>query len=1276
MTQHDDATTPFAPAARLPPPAYPTSEIVLAAPPVLTDAGRTTLIVRLLPVLMAVATVGMMLAVFRAGSGSGRHPMLLLFPVMMLLSAVISAVSGRDSRAGHTNESRAKYLDYLASLRDNVIQAAAAQHSALLWVHPEPQSLWTLIGDDRMWERRPHDPDFCEIRVGVGPVCSTTLLGPPDSGPAGGADPVTWLALQAFTRAHATIPDAPISIGLQAPAVVLIEGAPTDVRGMLRAVVCQLAVWHTPDDVLIAAATSSPCQWEWLKWLPHNQHPSATDRLGPSRMVYPTLLAAEAALGDLADRTRQVVLIVDNVERDVNPALTGVTVLGIGTATGQPAAVRLNVTATELVIVRVDDDDVSARPDWISLHVALTCARRLAAYRAAGNHRGGGACWQDLVGISELTGFDPAVLWRSSHYRSRLSVPVGATPGGAPVELDIKEAAENGVGPHGLCIGATGSGKSEFLRTVALGMMARNSPEILNLVLVDFKGGATFRGLEHAPHVAAVITNLSDDAVLVERMRDALAGEMNRRQEILRAAGNYVSVAAYQRARRGGAELSALPALFVIVDEFSELLAQQPDFADMFAAIGRLGRSLGVHLLLASQRLDEGRLRGLESHLSYRVCLKTLTVNESRVVLGVADAYHLPNTPGAAYLRAGANELVRFQSAFVSGLCMPASSAPPSHARPAPPVRLFSTAPSGQVNSVGSVLSDCAGGRTVLQTVVERLCLYGPPAHRVWLPPLGTAPTLDTVLRDASCSVGRLRVPIGVVDRPFHQKRTALTVDLAGAAGNVAVVGSPQSGKTTALRTLLTALAVTHCPSQVQFYCLDFGGGVLSALRCLPHTGSVAGRAEPELVARTIAQLESLVRRRERFFGDRGVESMAQYRRLKAEQQADDGFGDVFLVVDGWTDMRRQFESLETLITALAVQGLSFGVHVILSASRWADIRPAIKDAIGTRVELRLGDAAESEIDRKHAQRVPRNNPGRGLCEDGLHMAIALPRLDGVESSTGLSEATLRLGHELHHRYGEIVAPPVLLLPAHIDHQRLVQQAGKELRAAILLGLESHELGLSTVDLGRQSHLLVVGDNECGKTATLRTICREIVRTRTAAQARLFIVDCRRGLLGVVGTEYLGGYAVSAPTVAAVLPEVMGVLQQRMPSAQASPEQLRNRSWWTGPELYVVVDDYDLVATASGNPLAPLVQYLPYAVDLGFHLIVTRRSAGAARAMFEPLLSGLRDAGAMALIMSGSADEGPLIGSVRPTPLPPGRGTLVTRSRADQLVQVGWTPAP
>lgn len=1222
-------TEVFAPAVCHPPPPVETADVNIAAPPELPRSPSSGLLVHLVPVLISLVSLGVMATAFFSGSTVTRSPTFLAFPVMMLGSMIATTVAGRGRRqSGGLDADRVEYLAYLSRLRATVTETAAAQRSSLRWRHPDPATLWTMIGGPRMWERQARDGDFCVIRVGVGTQPLATRLVSPDIPPAELADPVTATALDRFVRAHSTIEEAQIAVNLRAATTVTIDGDAGEARGVLRAMVCQLAVLHPPDQLLIIAVISerNRCHWDWLKWLPHNQHPAVLDRLGSARMVYRSPEEAQQALAGTSGP--RAVVISDRGARVAAGVIADAIILEVG-AGGTPLAIK---HAGETLALE--------RPDQMDALDALICARRLAAYRAeAASRWSEGPGWSDLMGLGDLSRFDPVPLWRSQDRHHCLRVPIGATADGKPLELDIKEPAENGVGPHGLCVGATGSGKSELLRTVALGMMARNSPEVLNLLLVDFKGGATFFDLARAPHVAAVITNLSDDAPLVARMRDALAGEMNRRQQLLRAAG-HSSVAAYDEARRAGMQSAALPTLFIVVDEFSELLSHHPDFADMFVAIGRLGRSLGMHLLLASQRLDEGRLRGLEAHLSYRVCLKTLSASESRIVLGTLDAYQLPNTPGAGYLRCGGDEPTRFQTAFVSGP-LSAPRVDVTAATRSPSVQPFTS------RAVGPITRDAGTRRppaqTVLGAVLDRLSVQGPPAHQVWLPPLGPAPPLGSLLRDSKFPKDSLIAPIGVVDRPFNQSRTPLMVDLSGAAGNVAIVGAPQSGKSTALRTLITALAATHDPRRVQFYCLDFGGGTLAPLRSLPHVGTVAGRAEPALVARMVAEMESIVRSRDLDRTDAASDSARP--------------GDVFLIVDGWATLRHEFEALEEAITSLATQGLSFGVHVVLSASRWADIRPSLKDQIGTRIELRLGDPADSEIDRKRAQQVPRDKPGRGLSDEGLHMLIALP----TDPS------------ELAYRDGESAAPPIQLLPAHVDREAAVHRAGDEFAGRILLGLEERRLQPVTVDFDQHPHLLILGDNECGKTATLRTLCCEIVRTRSAAEAQLFVADYRRSLLGVVESEHLGGYAMSPAALAALLPGALEVLRQRVPPPEVSQAQLRTRSWWSGPDIYVVVDDYDLVAAPTENPLVAITEFLPHARDLGLHLIVARRSGGAARSLFEPLLAGLRDLGCMALVMSGRPDEGALLGC-RPVRLPPGRGVLVARAGDEQLVQVFWSP--
>ncbi len=1266
----------------MPGPPVPGAEVVIAAPPDLPKATPANPVARLMPVLMVFVTVGVMVLFFTSGTASTRNPMYGIFPVMMLASMLGSAAYGArgGNRSAELDRDRSDYLRYIDCLSGAAAETADSQRRALAWTHPNPAALWCLVGHRRMWERSPPDSDFCHARVGLGIQTLATKLVAPELAPPAEADPVTTLAVRRLIRSRCVVADVPVAIALTSFSLVAVDGDRSAVLGLVRAIICQLAVLHSPRHLRILAVTDpvTATDWEWLKWLPHHQDPRRVDSAGPSRLTCDT---APAAAARCAGETGHVVVLLDSasdVGIEALCAMPEVTVLAVGGAMAESESVRLVIGPDGLVRRTETTGQVFARPDTLSADQALVCARRLARYRhvAEAEDPGTGSTprsWPELMGIGDPARIDPATLWQVP--RRRLRVPIGVSDEGGVLELDINEAARGGMGPHGLCVGATGSGKSEFLRTLTLGMIAGHSPDVLNLVLVDFKGGATFLGVESAPHVSAVITNLADEAALVARMKDALSGELMRRQELLRAAGQLASVADYQRARDAGAELPPLPALLIVVDEFSELLTQHPDFADLFVAIGRLGRSLGIHLLLSSQRVDEGRLRGLETHLSYRICLKTFSASESRAVLGVPDAYHLPGTPGAAYLKAATGELVRFQTAFVSAsfrkTAVPGPQIMSTAAEP------FTAAPVGPVRSVAPQTHSAAAPGTLLDTVVGQLAGHGNPACRIWLPPLAGSPPLSAVLtRTAGIA---LSVPIGLVDCPFEQRRDPLIAVLHGSQGHAVIVGGPQAGKSTAVRTLVLALAVTHGPGDVQVYCLDFGGGTLASLEPLPHVGSVAGRTDRELVRRTIAQLDSILRTRVARFRALGIDSIAEYRRLRSTNHpsvTDDPYGDVFLVIDGWGAVRQDFDDLEVMIIALAVQGLSYGVHLILTASRWAELRPALKDQIGTRIELRLGDPAESEMDRRRAQLIAGKSPGHGLTREGREFVIALPRLDTASATSGLAEAIAASGQALHIRHSGRTAAPIELLPQRVPQQSLIAATASGTESGLAIGLAEDDLRPARVDFGEHANLVILGDTECGKTSTLRTICREIVRTQTAESAQLMIIDFRRTMLGVVESEHLAGYAMSAGGVATALAPLLDLLRARMPGDTVTQRQIRDRSWWSGPEIYLVVDDYDLVAASAADPLTPLHDLLPHAKDLGLHVIVARRSGGAARAMFDPLLAVLRDTGCAGLMMSAAADEGVLFGSVRPTPLPPGRGTLITRTRPARLIQVAWIDPP
>ncbi|HEY3479020.1 MAG TPA: type VII secretion protein EccCb, partial [Streptomyces sp.] len=498
--------------------------------------------------------------------------------------------------------------------------------------------------------------------------------------------------------------------------------------------------------------------------------------------------------------------------------------------------------------------------------------------------------------------------------------------------------------------------------------------------------------------------------------------------------------------------------------------------------------------------------------------------------------------------------------------------------------------------------------------------------------------------------------------------------DFSGASGHGVVVGGPQSGKSTMLRTLILSMALTHTPEEAQFYCLDLGGGTLAGLAGLPHVGGVAvARREPDKARRIVAELTTLLTEREGRFRELGIDSMADFRnRRRRGELGQDRFGDAFLVVDSWRSLRDDFEELEVAITRIATQGLSYGIHVVLSASRWSDIRPAIKDMLGTRFELRLGDPTESDIDRRVANTVPAGRPGRGLSRDKQHLITCLPRIDGSGDPETLADGVADAVAKIKSAWTGPPAPEVRLLPQLIGYDDLLEADTARDTRQIPIGVDEERLQPVYLDFTTDPHFYAFADSEAGKTNLLRQIARGITERYTPGEAVIMLVDYRRTMLGFVQGDALLGYAVSSAQLEGMVGDVRGSMERRLPGPEVTQEQLRNRSWWKGPELFILVDDYDLVATSTTNPLRPLADFLPQAKDVGLHLVVVRRAGGGSKALYDPIIGKLREIAAPGLVMSGSRDEGALVGTVRASPLPPGRGTLVTRKFGKQLMQVSW----
>lgn len=1323
-------------------PEMPSGQLQVQPPPQIQPSeGAAGVAMNAIPML---GSLGSIVLVAGLGGRSDNQALRFIAAGMFLFATlgfiVVQIDRQRKQRQQQVTGSRTEYLRYLSTVRTVARDAADQQRRALSWIHPEPAALPALAEDrTRVWERSAADPAFLQVRYGV---CAQPLaldLVPPEGAPIDDVDPASASALHRLLVVHRLQPDLPASIDLRAFDRIEICGGEEDARSMARALLCSATTFASPENLQVAvlATEATLAHWDWVKWLPHAHSQHHNDAVGPARMVTTSLTDLAAMLPpDIGERPRfgaderpaipHVVLITDGAELPPgnhlipSDGLHGLTVIDLPARWGEldsATALRLELeeqapvagspaTTVPLVAVRLRTEPVRAKGDLCSVANAEALARRLTPLftPSAGAAVGDDAVditaptdFMDLLGLGDVFTFDPAAAWRSRPSRDRLRVPIGVGDATTPVHLDIKESAQQGMGPHGLVIGATGSGKSEFLRTLVLGLAMTHSPEQLNMVLVDFKGGATFAGMSEMPHVSAVITNLAQELTLVDRMQDALSGEMVRRQEMLREAGNFASIRDYERARTSGdpagAGLPPLPSLFIVVDEFSEMLSAKPEFIDLFVAIGRLGRSLGLHLLLASQRLEEGRLRGLESHLSYRIGLRTFSSQESRAVLGVPDAYELPAVPGLGYLKPDPTQLTRFKAAYVSG--------PPETGRRrvtrdgGGKLRGILPFTISEVQTFDDPANDdqpapdqppAAGDSTsLLDIAVRRMDGHGPAAHAVWLPPLDAPDTLDALMPDLAPhpelglvsmqwrQVGNLTIPLGTVDRPREQRRDTLTISLSGSAGHVAVVGGPRSGKSTLLRTIVTSLSLTSTPLETQFYVLDFGGGTFAPMTALPHVAGVGSRSEPEVVRRILAEVRGIVDRRESYFRTQGIDSIETYRSRRAQGRADDGYGDVFLVIDGWGTLRADFDDLELEVQQLAGRGLTFGLHVVTASTRWPDFRAAMRDLLGTRLELRLGDAIDSEIDRKVAALVPVNRPGRGLVPGKLHFLGGLPRIDGDPSAATLGDGVDELISAVAKAWRGPAGPKLRLLPDRIALDDVRALTGTPPPRQLLLAINEKELAPVALDVDAEPHLLLFGDGKSGKSTLLRTYCQEIMRTRTPAEAQIVVVDYRRSLLGEVPEDYLLNYLTSATQAQPAMNDLATYLQNRLPGPDVTPDQLRNRSWWTGAEVFVVVDDYDLVATQQSSPIALLQPLMAQARDVGLHVVLARRSGGASRALYEPVIQTLRDLAMPGILLAGNRDEGVLIGNLRPGPAQPGRGRMVTRDRGAEVIQLAWT---
>jgi DNA segregation ATPase FtsK/SpoIIIE, S-DNA-T family len=1246
---------------------------------------------------------------------------------------------------------RKLYLEYLERLRTYLQGHSDKQDMADRRLYPDYPDLARLVEQQTfLWERRSYDQDFLTVRIGTVPSplsCRVTLEEKQDV--LTEYEPELLSEAQALINKWSALHDMPALITLREMGVLTVVGKGSHARALVRALLCQIVALQSAEDVrcMVGFPEENGAEWSWLKWLPHVRRVRQV-KLDKQYAPDPLCLLATnvSDVSDLIfnqirpelDRRRRLAEDKENqkhVERMKLPHLFVIfdafspfeglgrlpEVDGLLSEAGQfgltviclvrepyqePTQVQARLSLNALGMV--DFEEIKwggarlegVTPDTVDQEMCERIARSMAPLllteAGAQQDLSQDVRLLDLMEIPASEKVDAAEMWQSRSRRALLNVPIGIRADGEPLFIDFKEAADKGMGPHGLIIGATGSGKSELLRTLVVSLALTHDPQTLNFVLIDFKGGASFADFDALPHVAGIITNLEGDLTQVDRVYRSLLGEQLRRQRLLHDAGNLDNIKQYQAKWQMNPEMEPMANLLIIADEFTELIVNQPEFLDLFITIGRVGRSLGMHLLFATQRLEEGRIRGLEGHLRYRICLRTFSASESRVVLGTGDAYYLPSAPGVGYFKVDAEIYLMFKTALISVPYVPAEAQVDLRTK----IRTFTDAgklikhrpPAVQGEGEEEGASDL---HTEMDVVIERLAQTSlgqvyQPTHQVWLPPLPKELPFSTVLQQShhphldgrrwskQPPFGMLCTPIGLLDKPQEQTQEPFVLDFSGVGGHLALVGAPQTGKSSFLRMLVASFMLTHTPRDIQMYAIDMGGGLLRAFEHAPHVGSVCSKSERDKIRRTVRQMRKVVEDREYLFHEQGIDSMATFRARREQGEfVDFPFGDVFLIIDNFALFSQEFDPLVDDIVELAAGGLTYGVHLVIAANRWAEIRMKVRDNLGMRVELRMNDPADSEFGRTAASTVPVGVPGRGLNADKLQFHVSLPLVDtypdGVLPPVQL--ALTELVQRVQQHWDGPPAPPVLMLPFLVQGSDMPSAHAEEKRTGVPIGLEEFRLEPMFLDLIEQDpHFMILGDTECGKTTLLRTWMRGIEQRYEPGQASFIIVDYRKTLLDFAESKHLTMYAYNTVTLTESIGRLAASLKTRLTTDTDAPlSALATSKRWNGRHFFLFVDDYDSLGKNSNTPLSPLVDFLSIGSDIGFHIVVARRVSGMGRTSFEPVLQRLREMSTPALIMSGDPKEGRLMHNQAAALLPPGRGILVRRSYPSTLIQTVYT---
>ena len=1018
----------------------------LPAPPSVAERRPLPFLMAAVPLVMGVAMAYFLHQVYLLAMAG-------LSPVMLIGSQLSERGHGRKTAARQA----AAYRERKGRIERDAREALEAERAEWAGQFPDPAAVRSIAAGPRrrLWERRRSDPDYLLLRVGTADLPSSVELTDPEQDEH--RRQVVW-----------PIPDAPVTIALPSRGVIGVAGPGDIPRAAGRWLLTQAAVLHSPSDLRFYLLTDSSgkASWEWAYWLPHcrpdagqncsmligNDAESVATRIAELLAIISTRQQAARDAGPQEARFRPDIVVIFDGSRKLRALPGAVQVLQEGPLVGVYAVCldtdeRLLPAECQAVVV-VEGDRVRVqqamagtlpqiRPDLVPPDWCAELARSIAPIRDVSG-ADDGAVLPDSARLLDVLGMEPpaaieiAGRWRAGG-RSTLAV-IGESYDG-PFGVDISKD-----GPHALIAGTTGSGKSELLQTIVASLAVANRPDEMTFVLVDYKGGSAFAECARLPHTVGMVTDL--DPHQVERALVSLSAELTRREHLLAAAGAK-DIEAYQllvHARQA----PRLPRLVIVVDEFAAMSRDLPDFVTGLVNIAQRGRSLGLHLILATQRPSGVVSAEIRANTNLRIALRVTDPADSADVIGVPDAATIAQShPGRAYVRLGHASLVPFQAGRVGGRRPGTGQAIASRPWVAP-LKWVSLGKPEPAPPTGPVRQEAEiTDLTVLVEEIRQVTrgLRIPHPHRPWLEPLPLNLLLQDVMptlsQDGRTADGALPCVFGLVDLPAVQQQQSAVLAL-DAFTHLMAVGAPRSGRSQLLRTIAGALALTHSPADVHLYGIDCGNGALLPLADLPHCGAVVSRAQTERATRLLRRLAAQLGSRQEQLAAAGFGDIREQRAAVPEAER---LPHIFVLLDRWegfTSTLGELEggSLTEILTRLLTEGASVGMHLVMTGDR-SLLLGRISSLCEEKLVFKLAEKDDYRLAGLNPRDLPDNlPPGRAFrAGSGAELQVALLAPDS--SGQGQTAALQAIAAHCRARDEAVQAARrpfrVDVLPSHVS---------------------------------------------------------------------------------------------------------------------------------------------------------------------------------------------------------------------------------------------------